>query len=91
MKTHICSGWSPGEPVVVEELPARCSKHTPLPAGYTARQDFAEHMSKTHTQIACQGCGRWAIWLPHAEALAELARRLAEMQAKSDAITGRTT
>ena len=44
------------------------ANHTPMPIGYVARQEWAERMARTHTQITCESCGLWAIWLPHMEA-----------------------
>ena len=32
------------------------------PTGYIAWQEWAELMSKTHDQILCPHCGRFAIW-----------------------------
>lgn len=51
----------------VEFGPAQC-KHTPCPSGYLGWHSWAEEKSKTHAQVRCPGCGKWAIWLPKAEA-----------------------
>jgi len=37
--------------------------HTPAPEGYLDWHAWAERMSKTHRQIRCTGCGRFAIWI----------------------------
>ena len=42
--------------------------HTKAPRGYLEWSEWSEEMSKTHTQIICNGCGRWSIWVPKAEA-----------------------
>ena len=45
-----------------------CDHHTPAPERYTGWGNWADRMRKTHSQVRCQGCGRWAIWLPKAQA-----------------------
>lgn len=40
-----------------------CSQHTKQPDGYIERSNWAEMMSKTHTQVQCDQCGLWAIWI----------------------------
>ena len=37
--------------------------HTAQPAGYLQWYDWAARMAKTHVQIRCPGCDRWAIWI----------------------------
>lgn len=69
---------SPHTDLVMEGDCPNKANHTPMPVGYIARQEWAKKMAKTHTQITCQACGMYAIWLPKAEAKRELARRLAE-------------
>ena len=44
------------------------ANHTPCPEGYIQWHDWAAKMSKTHSQIRCQGCGKWVTWLPKAKA-----------------------
>ena len=42
-------------------------QHTPCPVGpYDQLRwySWAEHMSKTHRQIRCSGCGLFVIWIP---------------------------
>lgn len=46
-----------------EECPV-AEGHTPAPAGYIQWHAWAERMAKTHAQMECKGCGRWAIWIP---------------------------
>lgn len=41
--------------------------HTPCPRGFIAWHEWAEAMSRTHRQVQCRGCGRWAIWVPKVE------------------------
>ena len=41
-----------------------CEPHTPEPAGYVARSDWAGQMMKTHVQRQCRGCGKYQIWVP---------------------------
>jgi hypothetical protein len=41
-------------------------QHPPGPDGYVAWFAWAEEMAKTHKQVRCKGCGRWAIWVPKA-------------------------
>lgn len=41
-----------------------CADHTPLPAGYLARQKAFIELMKTKKQIVCPGCGLWKIWVP---------------------------
>lgn len=40
-----------------------CAKHTKCPAGYLAWHEWAEKKSKTHKQILCPDCNRYAIWV----------------------------
>lgn len=61
-------------------LPSGCV-HTPQPTGYLQWHYWADRAAKTHDQIRCEQCGRWAAWLPKAEARAINKRRLAELNA----------
>lgn len=38
--------------------------HTPCPDGYIQWHAWARRMNRTHKQIRCTGCGRFAIWIP---------------------------
>lgn len=45
----------------------KCPKaelHTPAPKGYMAWCDWVEHISKTHRQVECPGCGLFLVWVP---------------------------
>lgn len=42
---------------------AEC-QHTPAPSGYIQWHAWAHGMGKTHRQVKCPNCGKWAIWLP---------------------------
>ena len=66
----------------MNEVCPQADKHTkrtgtpgPLSNDYSHWNDWCEEMSKTHTQITCEGCGCYEIWLPHAAARAEEQRR----------------
>jgi predicted RNA-binding Zn-ribbon protein involved in translation (DUF1610 family) len=79
-KWHIYASDNPAESALGVDKKAKCAnKHTPAPRGYIARYEWAQKMSKTHTQITCPDCGLYTIWLPHAEARAELDRRQAAL------------
>lgn len=55
----IAPGWSIGH--------WKCPKadlHTPHPAGYIEWSQWAEEKAKTHRQVRCPGCTRFAIWIP---------------------------
>jgi len=54
-------------PVRVERSATQCI-HTPQPSSYLAWHEWAGKASKTHRQVKCPRCGKWAIWLPKAEA-----------------------
>lgn len=41
-----------------------CDNHTVCPEGYIEWHQWAEFMSKTHTQRRCRECGLYAIWEP---------------------------
>lgn len=71
------SGPPHSDLVVDGDCPNKAN-HTPSPRGYVAWHEWAEQMQKTDTQIACESCGLWAIWLPHVDADREIARRRAE-------------
>jgi len=43
-------------------MSAAC-KHTPAPTGYAQWVDWAERKAKTHDQVECPHCGRFAIWV----------------------------
>jgi hypothetical protein len=38
--------------------------HTVSPQGYITWHVWAEQKAKTHRQVKCTGCGRYAIWIP---------------------------
>lgn len=38
-------------------------KHTKSPVGYVQWHEWADKKSKTHKQIKCLGCNRYAIWI----------------------------
>lgn len=67
--------------VMVETTKAACpneSTHTRRPELYLHWYSWAERMSKTHAQVTCEGCGRWMIWLPNAQAREVNKRKLRE-------------
>lgn len=37
--------------------------HTTSPRGYLAWHEWAEKKQRTHVQVRCQTCGKWAIWV----------------------------
>lgn len=37
-------------------------RHTKAPVGYLDWHAWAERKARTHRQVQCPGCGRWAIW-----------------------------
>jgi hypothetical protein len=39
-------------------------QHTPSPVGYLQWHAWAEEKARTHSQMRCDGCGRYAIWVP---------------------------
>ena len=41
-----------------------CADHTYGPSRYLAYLEWAEQMSRTHTQRKCGGCGLYHIWVP---------------------------
>lgn len=45
--------------------------HTPCPDDYRGWHAWAELMSKTHSQVTCNGCGLYAIWRPKGAAAKE--------------------
>lgn len=51
--------------------PTDCSQHRciKMPDGYVARHSWAKKKLKTHEQVFCDECQRWAIWRvrPHVE------------------------
>jgi hypothetical protein len=53
-------GWLLLEP---EDCPLR-AQHTPRPEGFLPYVAWAEAKSRTHRQLRCAGCHRWAIWVP---------------------------
>lgn len=72
MSIVICEGvdWTkPDNPdrrctVFVEREPdcdPRCRENRE-PTGYVEKAEWAEHMSRTHEQRQCPGCGLWTIW-----------------------------
>lgn len=40
------------------------SAHTPSPDGYVAWHVWAATKARTHRQVRCDGCDRYAIWVP---------------------------
>jgi hypothetical protein len=38
-------------------------KHTPHPISYLGHHAWMDKMQKTHKQLKCKTCGRWAIWV----------------------------
>ena len=40
------------------------ANHTKAPMGYLQWHKWAREMMKTHQQIICDGCRRYAIWVP---------------------------
>lgn len=40
------------------------AKHTDCPDDYLRWHDWAERKAKTHVQVRCPTCLRWAIWKP---------------------------
>lgn len=70
---HFDESRYPIPPARVEPSATECV-HTPCPEGYHARYEWAERAMKSHRQVRCPHCGRWAIWLPKKEA-AEINKR----------------
>jgi hypothetical protein len=54
-------------PIRVERSDTKCV-HTPAPDGYLPWHSWAQKAFKTHSQVRCRRCGKWAIWLPKAAA-----------------------
>lgn len=48
-------------------------EHTEGPNSYLAWHEWAEEMSKTHTQKKCVACGLYVIWVPKARSSKERA------------------
>lgn len=42
----------------------QAAKHTPCPTSYSGWHDWADRMARTHDQVRCDGCGKFAIWVP---------------------------
>lgn len=42
----------------------QADKHTPCPDSYMAWHHWAARKARTHTQIRCDGCGLFTIWVP---------------------------
>lgn len=70
----------PIPPQYIEQQQGEC-RHTPTPEGYNEFQEFCKRASKTHSQVKCQRCGLWAIWLPKAVARETNKHRLAALNA----------
>lgn len=58
-----CSSCGVKVDLKVNSVRAGCEDHTPAPEGYLAWHSWAEEMSKTHSQVQCPACGKWAIWV----------------------------
>lgn len=46
-----------------EELCPDAGLHTPAPASYLAWHAWAQRQARTHHQVRCPSCGRWAVWV----------------------------
>lgn len=68
----LTTGDYDGEKYPIPPLPIVPSKsecrHTPIPEVYHSWYEWCERASKTHAQVRCPRCSRWAIWLPKAVA-----------------------
>ena len=52
-------------------FPRDCQHHTPDSWGYIQKQEWFRLMDLAgYSQITCQVCGRWEIWLPKSIAVA---------------------
>lgn len=51
------------QPPTEKKFTLHCPNHTIQPEGYLNWHSWAEEMSKTHKQIKCPGCGKYAIWI----------------------------
>lgn len=65
---HICMGfdeaqWSDRRPTTDRHAEG-CAAHTPCPDGYVQWHEWAEWINKTHRNVACPDCGKFAIWVP---------------------------
>lgn len=65
---HLCMGFDPRAWADKRPLADRraegCAGHAPCPSGYTQWHEWAEWINKTHRNVECPGCGRFAIWVP---------------------------
>ena len=65
---HLCLGFDESE--WAERRPRTdrrgegCAGHTPCPAGYVQWHEWAEWIDKTHRNVRCTGCDRYAVWVP---------------------------
>ena len=57
-------GYTPGvTPLVTPPATTPdCEPHEPHPEGYIAHSEWADQMTRTHSQRQCKGCGRWSVW-----------------------------
>lgn len=45
--------------------------HADAPESYAAWFAWAERKARTHTQVRCEGCGRFSVWVPRFDPEAE--------------------
>lgn len=55
------------KPIVIKDVCERQADHTPTPSGYIAFHAWAQEMSESHTQVQCEDCGLWAVWVPNGD------------------------
>ncbi|GAA4439701.1 hypothetical protein [Phytohabitans houttuyneae] len=56
-----------GRPVLEFDSDTTCpnvANHVPQPAGYVAASGWADNAMIVAVQRQCDGCGRWALWVP---------------------------
>lgn len=66
-QSFVCTDDEPQEFWTKHREGADCpneEQHTAQPRGYAAWDAWSEQMQKTHVQRRCEGCNRWAIWVP---------------------------
>lgn len=49
----------------IDPCPA-AARHTREPSGYLEWHEWAATKARTHRQIRCPRCGRYAVWIPRA-------------------------